>query len=179
MLVALAAAIGGGFFFLSSSPPIDQAERAAVELFTRAILSVESGREVVSNEFQGVGPEINTTEFDEVFQTLESVIRQQEELAQEVEAVSSTTNSTALAHTLLVDAYTSELEGYKMLVAVAGQARAAFPGGTARRIRRMDGYSAAVSRLSQADHSRTRAYEELDELLGRVGLSLEEVGLAN
>lgn len=179
MLVVLAAAIGGGFFFLSGSPPVDEAARAAVESFTRAVLSVESGREVVSDEFQNVGTKINTTDFDEVFQTLESVIRQQEELTQKVEAVDSPTNTTALAHTLLVDAYTSELEGYRMLAAAAGQAQTAFPRGTARRIRRTDGYTAAVSRLSQADHSRTRAYEELQELLDRVGLTFEEVRLAN
>ncbi len=178
-LVLVGAATGAGFFFLNSSPPVDEAERVAVESFTKAVLNVEQGREAVSVEFQAIGTEINTTEFDEVFQTLDSVIRQQEELAQEMQSLDSPSNVTALAHTLLADAYEAELEGYRMLLSAAELAQSAFPGGTARRIRRIDGYDIAVSRLSNAERSRLRAYEELAELLDRVGLSLEEVSLTN
>ena len=177
-VLALAiAATGAGFFFLNSSPPVDETQRAAVKSFTTAVLNVERGREVVAVEFRTIGTEINTTEFEEVFETLDSMIRQQEELAQEMQSLKSSSNMTALAHTLLADAYEGELEGYRMLLSVAQQAQSAFPGGTARRTRRMDGYDAAVSRLSNAERSRVRAYEELDDLLNRVGLTLEEVSL--
>ncbi len=86
VLILIIAGSGVGFFFLSSSTPVDATQRAAVESFTIAILNVEGGRESVAVEFQRVGTEINTTEFAEVFKTLDSVIRQQEELAQEMQS---------------------------------------------------------------------------------------------
>lgn|GEM_PF-2579884 len=175
VLILIIAGSGVGFFFLSSSTPVDATQRAAVESFTIAILNVEGGRESVAVEFQRVGTEINTTEFAEVFKTLDSVIRQQEELAQEMQSLDSSSNVTALAHTLLADAYEGELEGYRMLLSVAQQAQSQFPTGTARRTRRTDGYDAAVSRLSSAERSRVRAFEELEDLLKRVELTLEEV----
>ena len=130
---------------------------------------------VVATEFDGVGRDIRTTEFSIVFSTLESVIPKQEGLAQEVRGIDSPSNLTALAQTLFTDAYELELEGYRMLNRVAGQAQANYPESTARRLRRLDGYAAAVNRLDKAERSRARAFEELEELLGRVGTSLEEV----
>ena len=180
-VLALVIVVGVGAFFMlrESSPPIDPAERAAVESFTRAVLEVEARRKVVATEFEGVGRDIRTTEFSVVFRILESVIPKQEHLAEEVESLESPSNVTALAQTLFIDAYEKELEGYKMLNRVAGQAQATFPDSTARRLRRFDGYSAAVSRLNSADSSRVRAFEELDEVLRRVGMSLEEVRSGN
>ena len=180
VLALVIVAAGAAFFvFSEDSPPIDPAERAAVESFTRDVLEVEARRKVVATEFEGVGRDIRTTEFGTVFRTLESVIRKQIVLAEEVETLKSPGNITALAHTLLVDAYEQELEGYKQLNRVAGQAQATFPDSTARRLRRFDGYEAAVSRLNSADSSRVRAFEELDEVLKRVGMSLEEVRSGN
>ena len=180
-VLALVIVVGVGAFFMlrESSPPIDEAERTAVESFTRAVLDMEGKREGVATQFEGVGRDIRTTEFAVVFRTLESVIPKQEQLAQEIRSLDSPGNITALAHTLLVDAYEQELEGYKQLNRVAGQAQATFPDSTARRLRRLDGYSAAVSRLNSADSSRVRAFEELDDVLKRVGMSLEEVRSGN
>ena len=180
VLALVIVAAGVAFFeFGDDSPPIDEAERTAVESFTRAVLDMEGKREGVATQFEGVGRDIRTTEFAVVFRTLESVIPKQEQLAQEIRSLDSPGNITALAHTLLVDAYEQELEGYKQLNRVAGQAQATFPDSTARRLRRFDGYSAAVSRLNSADSSRVRAFEELDEVLKRVGMSLEEVRSGN
>ena len=174
--------VAAGTVFLAFSeepPPIDPAERAAVESFTRDVLEVEARRQVVATEFEGVGTDIRTTEFAIVFRTLESVIPKQEELAEEMRSLDSPGNITALAQTLLIDAYEQELEGYKELNKVAGQAQAVFPDSTARRLRRLDGYASAVGRLEKAENSRVRAWEELDELLKRVGMSLEEVRSGN
>lgn len=176
VLALVVVATGAAFFvFGDDSPPIDEADRAAVESFTRAVLDVEARRKVVATEFEGVGTDIRTTEFAIVFRTLESVITKQQELAEEIRSLDSPSNVTALAHTLLTDAYEQELEGYRQLNEVAGQAQAVFPDSTARRLRRLDGYAAAVSRLDKAERSRARAYEELAELLDRVGMSQDEV----
>ena len=180
MLALVIVAAGTVFLaFSEEPPPIDPAERAAVESFTRDVLEVEARRQVVATEFEGVGTDIRTTEFAIVFRTLESVIPKQEELAEEMRSLDSPGNITALAQTLLIDAYEQELEGYKELNKVAGQAQAVFPDSTARRLRRLDGYASAVGRLEKAENSRVRAWEELDELLKRVGMSLEEVRSGN
>ena len=173
--VVIVAAVGAFFVLRDSAPPIDPAERSAVVSFTRGVLEVEARRQVVATEFDGVGRDIRTTEFSIVFSTLDSVIPKQEGLAQEVRGIDSPSNLTALAQTLCADAYELELEGYRMLNRVAGQAQANYPESTARRLRRLDGYAAAVNRLDKAERSRARAFEELEELLGRVGTSLEEV----
>lgn len=173
--VVIVAAVGAFFVLRDSAPPIDPAERSAVVSFTRGVLEVEDRRKAVATEFDGVGRDIRTTEFAIVFSTLESVIPKQEGLAQEVRGIDSPSNLTALAQTLFTDAYELELEGYKMLNRVAGLAQANYPESTARRLRRLDGYAAAVNRLDKAERSRARAFEELEELLGRVGTSLEEV----
>ena len=60
-VLALVIVVGVGAFFMlrESSPPIDPAERAAVESFTRAVLEVEAKREMLSLlEFEGVGRDI-------------------------------------------------------------------------------------------------------------------------
>lgn len=169
-------AVAGVFFVLrDSAPPVDPAERSAVVSFTQGVLEVEARRQAVATEFDGVGRDIRTTEFAIVFSTLESVIPKQEGLAQEVRGMDSPSNLTALAQTLFTDAYEQELEGYRILNRVAGQAQATYPESTARRLRRLDGYAAAVNRLDRAERSRERAFRELEELLGRVGTSLEEV----
>lgn len=173
--LVVVAAVGAFFMLRDGSPPVDPAERAAVVSFTRDVLEAEGRRQVVAAEFEGVGRDIRTTEYGVLFRTLESVIRKQIVLVEEVETLDSPGNITALAHTLLIDAYESELEGYKELNKVAGQAQAVFPDSTARRLRRLDGYGSAVGRLESAERSRARALEELDEVLGRVGMSLEEV----
>ena len=173
--LVVVAAVGAFFMLRDGSPPVDPAERAAVVSFTRDVLEAEGRRQVVAAEFDGVGRDIRTTEYGVLFRTLESVIRKQIVLVEEVETLDSPGNITALAHTLLIDAYESELEGYKELNKVAGQAQAVFPDSTARRLRRLDGYGSAVGRLESAERSRARALEELDEVLGRVGMSLEEV----
>lgn len=180
-VVALVIVVAVGAFLMlrDGSPPIDPAERAAVKSFARDVLEVESRRQVVAAEFDGVGRDIRTTEYGVVFRTLEGVIRKQIVLVEEVEVLDSPSNITALAHTLFLDAYEQELEGYKELNKVAGQAQAVFPDSTARRLRRLDGYGSAVGRLESAERSRARAFEELDEVLGRVGMSLEEVRLEN
>ena len=180
-VVALVVVVAVGAFFMlrEDSPPIDPAERAAVVSFTRDVLEAEGRRQAVAAEFEGVGTDIRTTEYAVVFRTLGSVIPKQEQLVEEMESLSSPSNITALAHTLLIDAYGQELDGYKELNKVAGQAQAVFPDSTARRLRRLDGYGSAVGRLERAERSRARAFEELDEVLGRVGMSLEEVRTGN
>lgn len=177
--LVIVVAVGAFLMLRDASPPIDPAERAAVESFTRDVLQVDARREAVVAEFNGVGRDIRTTEYGVVFRTLESVIPKQEQLVEEMESLDSPGNITALAHTLLIDAYGQELEGYKELNKVAGQALAVFPDSTARRLRRLDGYGSAVGRLESAERSRARAWEELDEVLGRVGTSLEEVRSGN
>ena len=161
-----------------SSPPIDPAERAAVESFTRHVIDVEIKREGVLNVFGQIGIDIRTTDFAIVFSTMESVIPEQERLAMEMRSIDSPSNVTALAHTLFIDSYERELEGYKQLNKVAGQAQAVFPDSTARRLRRLDGYYSATAKIRAANRSRERAYEELRELLGRVGMTLEEFSVA-
>lgn len=160
---------------LRSSPEVDAGERAAIESFARAVLDVEQRRSSTVAEFEQVGAEIQTTEFEVVYGVLDSVISQQERLILEVQSIDSPSTATALAHTLLEDSYEDELEGYRLLRVVVGLAEVVFPGGTARRARRMDGYQSAVGRLTRAEYSRGRAYEELEEVLARVGLSLDDV----
>lgn len=160
---------------LRDSPEVDAGERAAIESFARAVLDVEQRRASTVSEFEQVGVEIQTTEFEVVYGVLDSVILQQERLILEVQSIDSSSTATALAHTLLEDSYEDELEGYRLLRVVVGLAEVVFPGGTARRARRMDGYQSAVGRLTRAEYSRGRAYEELEEVLARVGLSLEDV----
>lgn len=168
-------AVGVFVWMLGGSPEVDAEERAAVESFARSVLEMERRRASVAAEFEQVGVEMRTTEFEAVYGVLDSVIPQQEQLILDVQSIDSPSNATALAHTLLEDSYEDELEGYRLLRVVVGLAEAVFPGGTPRRARRMDGYQAAVSRLTRAEYSRGRAYEELEDLLARVGLSLEEV----
>ena len=180
-VVALVVVVAGGAFFMlrDGSPPIDPAERAAVESFTGEILEVESMREGVLVEFGQVGIDIRTTDFSVVFRTLESVIAKQEQLAGEIRSIDSPSNLTALAHTLFIDSYERELEGYELLNKVAGQAQAIFPDSTARRLRRLDGYGNATAEIRAANRSRERAYEELQELLGRVGMTFEDLSSGN
>lgn len=174
--IVLAVGAAGVFVWMfGGSPEVDDGERAAAESFARAVLEVEQRRASVVAEFEVVGVEMRTTEFEAVYGVLDSVIPQQERLILDVQSIDSLSNATALAHTLLEDSYEDELEGYRLLRVVVGLAEAVFPGGTPRRARRMDGYQAAVSRLTRAEYSRGRAYEELEEVLARVGLSLEEV----
>ena len=168
-------AVGVFIWTLGGSPEVDADERAAAESFARSVLEMERRRASVVAEFEQVGVEMRTTEFEAVYGVLDSVILQQERLILDVQSIDSPSNATALAHTLLEDSYEDELEGYRLLRVVVGLAEAVFPGGTPRRARRMDGYQAAVSRLTRAEYSRGRAYEELEDLLARVGLSLEEV----
>ena len=176
ILALVIVAAGGAFFVLrGGSPPIDPAERAAVVAFTEDVLDVEAMRESVLVEFGQVGIDIRTTEFSVVFRTLESVIAKQEQLAGEMRSIDSPSNVTALAHTLFIDSYERELEGYELLNKVAGQAQSIFPDSTPRRLRRLDGYGNATAKIQAANRSRERAYEELQELLGRVGMTLEEV----
>lgn len=180
MLALVVVAASAGFLVLrDDSPPVDEAERAAVESFAQDVLEVEFRREGVVAEFERVGADIRTTEYTEVFSTLESVIPKQEQLAQEIRSLNSPSNVTALAHTLLTEAYEKELEGYRLLNVVAGRTQAVFPESTARRLRRFDNYRVAVNRLNNAERSRDRAYEELEEVLARVGMSLEEVRSTN
>ena len=179
LALAVAAAVGAFLMLRESSPPIDPAERDAAVSFTRALIDVEGKREGVLVEFGQVGIDIRTTEYAIVFRTLQSVIPMQERLAEEIRAIESPSNVTALAHTLFIDSYERELEGYKLLNEVAGQAQATFPGSTARRLRRFDGYDSATAKIRTANRSRERAYEELEDLLGRVGMTLEEVRAAN
>lgn len=176
-ILALAIVVAGGAFFMlrEGSPPIDEGERAAVVAFTEDVLDVEVKREGVLAEFGQVGIDIRTTEFSVVFRTLESVIAKQEQLAGEIGSIDSPSNVTALAHTLFIDSYERELEGYELLNKVAGQAQAIFPDSTPRRLRRLDGYGNATSKIQAANRSRERAYEELQELLGRVGLTFEDL----
>ena len=176
-VVALLVVIAAGAFFMlrGDSSPIDPAERAAVESFTEDVLDIEGMREGVLVEFGQVGIDIRTTEFSVVFRTLESVIAKQEQLAGEMRSIDSPSNVTALAHTLFIDSYERELEGYELLNEAAGQAQAIFPDSTARRLRRLDGYGNATAKIRAANRSRERAYEELQELLGRVGMTFEEV----
>ena len=168
-------AVGVFVWTLGGSPEVDAEERAAAESFARSVLEVERRRASVAAEFEEVGVEMRTTEFEAVYGVLDRVISQQERLILDVQSIDSSSNATALAHTLLEDSYEDELDGYRLLRVVVGLAEAVFPGGTPRRARRLDGYQAAVSRLTRAEYSRGRAYEELEELLSRVGLSLEEV----
>lgn len=168
-------AVGVFVWTLGGSPEVDAEERAAAESFARSVLEMERRRAAVAAEFEQVGVEMRTTEFEAVYGVLDSVIPQQEQLILDVQSIDSPSNATALAHTLLEDSYEDELDGYRLLRVVVGLAEAVFPGGTPRRARRMDGYQAAVSRLTRAEYSRGRAYEELEDLLARVGLSLEEV----
>ena len=177
--LVIVAAVGSFFVLRDTAPPVDPAERSAVVSFTRGVLEVEARRQVVATEFDGVGRDIRTTDFAIVFGTLKSVISKQGEIVQEVRGIDSPSNLTALAQTLFTDAYELELEGYQILNRVAGQAQATYPESTARRLRRLDGYAAAVNRLDKAERSRERAFEELEELLGRVGTSLEEVRTGN
>ena len=168
-------AVGVFVWMLGGSPEVDAEERAAAESFARSVLEVERRRASVAAEFEQVGVEMRTTEFEAVYGVLDRVISQQERLILDVQSIDSRSNATALAHTLLEDSYEDELDGYRLLRVVVGLAEAVFPGGTPRRARRLDGYQAAVSRLTRAEYSRGRAYEELEDLLSRVGLSLEEV----
>ncbi|MCY4528583.1 MAG: hypothetical protein OXD46_06085 [Chloroflexi bacterium] len=177
--LVIVVAVGAFFILREGSPPIDPADRAAVETFTRDVIDVEIMRERVLDEFERIGIDIRTTEFAIVFSTLESVIPEQERLAEEMRSIDSPSNVTALAHTLFVDSYERELEGYNELNKVAGQAQSAFPDSTARRLRRLDGYHSATARIRAANRSRERAYEELRDLLGRVGMTLEEISVAN
>ena len=150
-----------------------------MESFTQAVIDLEIKREGVLDEFEHIGIDIRTTEFAVVFRTLESVIPKQEQLAEEMRSIDSQSNVTALAHTLLIDSYERELEGYKLLNRVAGQAQATYPDSTARRLRRLDGYQSASDQIRAANRSRERAYEELEELLGRVGMTLKRLYTAN
>ncbi len=175
ILALLVAVAGGAFFVLSNdSPQVDEAEHEAAVSFTRAVMAVEMEREGVLDEFEQVGIDVRTTEFALVFRTLESVISKQERLVEEIRSIESSNNVTALAHTLLIDSYERELAGYRLLNRVAGQAQAMFPDSTARRLRRFDGYQSATAEILAANRSRERAYEELAELLARMGTSLEE-----
>lgn len=149
MWVALAAgaavvAVGAAVvvvWALRDSPEVDAGERAAIESFARAVLDVEQRRAATVSEFEHVGVEIQTTEFEVVYGVLDSVILQQERLILEVQSIDSSSTATALAHTLLEDSYEDELEGYRLLRVVVGLAEVVFPGGTARRARRMMGIS--------------------------------------
>ena len=180
VLALVIVAAGAAFLVLrEESPPIDPAERTAVESFTQAVIDLEIKREGVLDEFEHIGIDIRTTEFAVVFRTLESVIPKQEQLAEEMRSIDSQSNVTALAHTLLIDSYERELEGYKLLNRVAGQAQATYPDSTARRLRRLDGYQSASDQIRAANRSRERAYEELEELLGRVGMTLKRLYTAN
>lgn len=175
LALVVVVAVGAFFVLREGSPPIDEGERAAVVAFTEDVLDVEVKREGVLAEFGQVGIDIRTTEFSVVFRTLESVIAKQEQLAGEIGSIDSPSNVTALAHTLFIDSYERELEGYELLNKVAGQAQAIFPDSTPRRLRRLDGYGNATSKIQAANRSRERAYEELQELLGRVGLTFEDL----
>ena len=170
-------AVGVFFVLRGDSSPIDEGERAAVAAFTEDVLDVEAMRESVLVEFGQVGIDIRTTEFSVIFRTLESVIAKQEQLAGEMRSIDSPSNVTALAHTLFIDSYERELEGYELLNKVAGQAQSIFPDSTPRRLRRLDGYGNATAKIQAANRSRERAYEELQELLGRVGMTFEDLRL--
>ena len=121
--LAVVVAVGALLMLRDGSPPIDEGERAAVVAFTEDILDVEGMRESVLVEFGQVGIDIRTTEFSVVFRTLQSVIAKQEQLAGEMRSIDSPSNVTALAHTLFIDSYERELEGYELLNRVAGQAQ--------------------------------------------------------
>ena len=173
------AAVGAFLMLRGDSSPIDEAEREAVVAFTGEVLDIEAMREGVLVEFGQVGIDIRTTDISVVFRTLKSVIAKQEQLAGEIRSIDSPSNLTALAHTLFIDSYERELEGYELLNKTAGQAQALFPDSTARRLRRLDGYGNATAKIRAANRSRERAYEELQELLGRVGLTFEDVSSGN
>ena len=179
LTLVVVAAVGAILLIRGDPSPIDEAERAAVVAFTGEVLAVEGMREGVLVEFGQVGIDIRTTEFAVVFRTLESVMAKQELLAGEIRSIDSPSNVTALAHTLFIDSYERELEGYELLNKVAGQAQAVFPASTARRLRRLDGYATATAKIRAANRSRKRAYEELQELLGRVGMTFEDLSSAN
>ena len=128
LALVIVVAVGAFFMLRGGSPPIDEGERAAVVAFTEDVLDVEVKREGVLAEFGQVGIDIRTTEFSVVFRTLESVIAKQEQLAGEIGSIDSLSNVTALAHTLFMDSYERELEGYELLNKVAGQAQNDIPG---------------------------------------------------
>ena len=175
LALVIVVAVGAFLMLREGPPPIDESERTAVVAFTEDVLNIEGMREGVLAEFGQVGIDIRTTEFSVLFRTLESVIANQEQLAGEMRSIDSPSNVTALAHTLFIDSYERELEGYELLNKVAGQAQAIFPDSTPRRLRRLDGYGNATSKIQAANRSRERAYEELQELLGRVGLTFEDL----
>ena len=175
--VVIVVAVGALFLLRGDSTPINEGERAAVVAFTQDVLDIEGMRESVLVEFGEVGIDIRTTEFSVVFRTLASVIAKQEHLAGEMRSIDSPSNVTALAHTLFIDSYERELEGYELLNKVAGQAQSIYPDSTARRLRRLDGYDNATAKIHAANRSRERAYEELQDILGRVGMTFDDLRL--
>jgi hypothetical protein len=154
---------------------LDETERAAVELFSRELRDLEPIREAITAEFQVVWTEIDAREFDvtatalESFaSTLESVIRQQEELVQELESLDLSDRVTEKAQMLLEFVYTEELRAYRELLYAAGQPQ-------------MSNVIADIPRrnLRNAESYSARVDEELYKLLDRLRLTRRAEQLAD
>ena len=146
--------------------PPDENERLALDSFDSTFRKLQHQRQLIRDEFDIVGVEIQAREFDRIFAVLENVIKRQEWLIREAEGIAGWSNDTSELKAYLQFALSEDLAGYETLLQAARRAQNQDPtGNPPELIKNLTGmHDEAKRRLANADAYFLRIFVLINEL---------------
>ena len=146
--------------------PPDESKRLALDSFDSTFRKLQRQRQLIRDEFDIVGLEIQAREFDRIFTVLENVIKRQDWLIQEAEGIAGWSNDTSQLKSYLQFALSEDLAGYETLLQAARRAQDQDPtGNPAELIKKLTGmHGEAKRRLANAEAYFLRIFVLINEL---------------
>ena len=146
--------------------PPDESERLALDSFDATFRKLQHQRQLIKDEFDIVGVEIQAREFDRIFAVLENVIKRQDWLIREAEGIAGWSDDTSELKTYLQFALSEDLAGYETLLQAARRAQNQDPtGNPAELIKNLTGmHGEAKRRLANAEAYFLRIFVLINEL---------------
>lgn len=146
--------------------PPDETELAALDAFNATFRGIEHARQLIRDEFDIVGVEIQAREFGHIFTVLENVIKRQDWLIKEAEGIAGWSDDTSQLKAYLRFALSEDLAGYETLLHAAKRAQGQDPtGNPAELIKNLTGmHDEAKRRLANADAYFLRIFVLINEL---------------
>lgn len=146
--------------------PPDENERLALDSFDSTFRKLQHQRQLIRDEFDVVGVEIQTREFDRIFAVLENVIKRQDWLIKEAEGIAGWSDDTSQLKSYLQFALSEDLAGYETLLHATKRAQDPDPtGNPSESIKNLRGmYSETKRRLANAEAYLLRIFVLINEL---------------
>ena len=146
--------------------PPDESDRLALDSFGSTFRKLQHQRQLIRDEFDIVGVEIQASEFDRIFAVLENVIKRQDWLIKEAEGIAEWTDDTSQLKSYLQFALSEDLAGYKTLLHAAKRAQDQDPtGNPGELIKNLTGmHGEAKRRLANAEAYLLRVFVLINEL---------------